>query len=146
MGQTIYFLNPCNEGNPMTLIVLQARIQDFFFSVGSTKKCCKPRSQKYWAINVLTVYGWNRTRNIPNCMKLWYACYKLSNIELEVYQQYMDELRTNRAANFDLQICMKLWYSRKACYKCNSIELEMHQQCMDELRATNFEAGMYNCV
>ena len=52
-------------------------------------------------------------RNVQNCIKLWYArkrCYKLSSIELEIYQQYMDELRTKRAANFEarnIQICVK---------------------------------------
>ena len=48
------------------------------------------------------------------------AC-RLTSIELEIYSQYVDELR---AANFEarnVQNFVKLWYARKACWR--SIEL-----------------------
>ena len=80
-----------------------------FVSAGGTKKCWKPRSQQYWAKNVQTVYWWIARKARLKFWKLeiyktvwnYDACYKLISIELEMYQQYMDELRAKRAANFE---------------------------------------------
>ena len=58
-------------------------------------------------------------RNEQNCIEIMIctqACYKLTSSELEMYQQYIDELRAKRGANFEdrnVQKCMKLWYARK---------------------------------
>ena len=67
-------------------------------------------------------------------------------------KEYMDELRAKRAANLEarnVQICVKLWYARKACRKLTNIELEMYTQYVDVLRAkraANSEAkNVQNC-
>ena len=49
-----------------------------------------------------------------------------NSIELEVYKQYIAELRAKLVANFEaknVQNCVKLWYARETCCKLRSIEL-----------------------
>ena len=38
-----------------------------------------------------------------------HASHKLSNIELEMYKQYMGELRAKRAANFEARNVQTVW-------------------------------------
>ena len=46
-----------------------------------------------------------------------------SSIELEIYKQYIAELRAKRAYNY-----MNLWYARESCCKFSSIELDIYKQ------------------
>ena len=134
--------------------------------------------KQYWARNVPTVLWMNCARSLPEIVKLgmyktvWnnymHASHKLSNIEIEMYDQHIDELRAKRAANFEarnIQNCMNLcthsvlqikqYWARNVptvlwmnymnymhvSHKLSNIE--MYKQHMNELRAkraVNFEA------